>query len=59
MASWLKFRRRNWMGETKKQELERRVKALEESIPAAHERINDLDERLGRHVRDMSCQDQG
>jgi hypothetical protein len=48
MASWLKHAR-NWRGETKTQELERRVKALESSLPAAHERINDLDERLGSH----------
>jgi predicted nucleic acid-binding Zn-ribbon protein len=48
MASWL--RKKNWLHETKIQELERRVKALEASVQSAHDRINELDERLGRHA---------
>jgi hypothetical protein len=47
MASWLSPR--NWRGETSRQELERRVKALEASVQSAHDRINEMDERLGVH----------
>jgi hypothetical protein len=39
------IKRRNWLYETKTQELERRVKALEASVVAAHDRINDINER--------------
>jgi hypothetical protein len=48
MASRLK-RPRNWRGETRNQELERRVKALEASVQSAHDRINEMDERHGSH----------
>jgi hypothetical protein len=46
MIIWLR-RPRNWRGETTRQELERRVKALEASVQSAHDRINEVDERLG------------
>jgi hypothetical protein len=51
MAS--RLRPRNWRGETRNQELERRVKALEASVQSAHDRINEMDERHGSHVHCM------
>lgn len=41
----MRIRRRNWLGETWKQEQRRRLLALEASLRSIHDRINDLDER--------------
>jgi hypothetical protein len=38
----MKLFRRNWLYETKTQELERRIRALEASVQEAHGRINGL-----------------
>ncbi len=39
------FARPNWLGETRRQEQERRLRAVEASVRNAHDRINDLDLR--------------
>jgi hypothetical protein len=53
MITWLR-RPRNWRGETSKQELERRVKALEASVQSAHDRINEFDERFAIHTHQVA-----
>jgi hypothetical protein len=51
MDAW--FNPRNWRGETSRQELERRVKALEASVQSTHDRINEVDERLNAAERKL------
>jgi len=54
-------RSRNWLHETKKQELERRLKAVESSVRNAHDRINQFDERMYEQLikADTSINDDG
>lgn len=41
---------RNWLWETRRQEQERRLKAVEASIQSVHDRVNELDERFGAYL---------
>lgn len=46
MANRLR-RPRNWRGETRRQESERRIAALEASVQETHERLNEAFNRIG------------
>ena len=49
---WDRFKPHNWLYETRNQELERRLRAVESSTRNAHDRINDLDLRKANRDSD-------